>query len=142
MLFKKNMFLLAAVVIVSVLSITTELRAEVIYVNVASVDSDPNGGSWEKAYTDLQDALDPARAQAGDEIWVAKGVYKPDPCDTGAVFNLIDGVVNTQGNGESRTFNVVNLNNRGQLFLDSDVVTITTLNEPVGRFSMTLSPQT
>ena len=48
----------------------------VIYVNAAA----PNGGNgsmWAMAFNNLHVAL--AGAQAGDEIWVAGGVYKPAP---------------------------------------------------------------
>ncbi len=45
-----------------------------IFVNLDANGSN-NGSSWNDAYTDLQNALNDS--QLGDEIWVAKGIYKP-----------------------------------------------------------------
>ncbi|MBK8192457.1 MAG: hypothetical protein IPK76_04400 [Lewinellaceae bacterium] len=44
------------------------------YVNIAATGAN-NGASWADAFTDLQSAL--AQVQAGDEVWVAEGVYRP-----------------------------------------------------------------
>jgi hypothetical protein len=55
-----------------------------------------DGTSWTRAFRTLQDAL--AVATGGDEIWVARGVYKPDrgagvtPGDRAASFVLAEGL--------------------------------------------------
>lgn len=50
-----------------------------------------DGSSWENAFKRLQDAF--FQATAGDEIWVASGVYKPTPlAGRGVSFVLPDGV--------------------------------------------------
>ncbi len=69
---------------------------DLCYVDASVTLTMPNGISWTSAYTNLQDAL--AVAQAGDEIWVAAGVYYPDEGggqtnnDRGASFALKSGV--------------------------------------------------
>ena len=61
----------------------------IIYVDAFSGDATPDGSSWAEAFTDLQDAL--AIAEAGDEIWVANGVYTPGMSVNNS-FSLKDGV--------------------------------------------------
>src|SRR5690606_8474226 len=62
---------------------------------VIHVDADAapggDGVSWATAFHDLQDAL--AVAEAGDEVWIAEGVYKPtEGSDRMATFTLASGV--------------------------------------------------
>ena len=64
--------------------------------HVLFVDADAtgaaNGSSWADAFPDLQFAL--AVAEAGDEVWVAEGTYRPDesePVDRDASFVLVSG---------------------------------------------------
>ncbi len=50
--------------------------ADVVFVNHAATGAN-NGQSWADAFTSLQPAL--AAATQGDQLWVAKGVYRPAP---------------------------------------------------------------
>ncbi len=51
------------------------ISAEVIYVDAGASGPVFDGSSWQKAYTDLQTAID--EAQSNDQVWVAAGIYYP-----------------------------------------------------------------
>jgi len=56
--------------------------------------------------------------------------------------NLSGGVIDGNGNGEARTWATVNMTlPGGAIRADGNVVTITTLNEPADRYSLTLTTQ-
>lgn len=58
--------------------LTNSVFAKIIYVNAANgAAAVKDGTTWANAYIDLQQALSDVTLVAGDEIWVAKGVYKP-----------------------------------------------------------------
>ncbi len=59
----------------------------VYYVNAAATGAN-NGSSWANAFTTVQQAL--AASFTGDEIWVAKGTYKPAKKDSSII--LVSGV--------------------------------------------------
>jgi hypothetical protein len=67
-------------------------QAKTIFVK-ANASGLNNGTSWTNAYTDLQVGL--SNAVSGDEIWVAKGTYKPSPSnvqDQNAFFAMLPNV--------------------------------------------------
>ncbi|MCX8072341.1 MAG: hypothetical protein N3C12_07815 [Candidatus Binatia bacterium] len=92
---------------VAVLAVSFVLAAvaegQLIFVNAAASGAN-NGSTWSDAFTKLQDAL--AAASAGQDIWVARGVYYPDEGggqtnnDRLATFQLKNGVGGFAG-GES-----------------------------------------
>ncbi|MBS0191040.1 MAG: right-handed parallel beta-helix repeat-containing protein [Phycisphaerales bacterium] len=73
----------------SALAIPSTVLAGILYVNAAG-PAGGNGSSWASPYSDLQSAI--AAAKPGDQIWVARGIYKPHPTDRTASFQLKNGV--------------------------------------------------
>jgi hypothetical protein len=69
--FSNGLLLIFALLAIS----TVAFAGRIIYIDDDSAGAN-NGSSWVDAYRCLQDAL--TVAQYDDEIWVAKGVYKPD----------------------------------------------------------------
>ena len=85
--------ILAVVMAVIVLLTTTQVvRADgPIYVDRDAPGPTHDGLSWTSAYTTVQDGLD--AAIAGNEIWVAEGVYTPtNTTGQDATFQLVNGV--------------------------------------------------
>ena len=66
-------------------SFTVTFALARLYVD-ASATGAGNGRSWTHAFTELRDAL--AYASAGDEIWIARGIYKPSATDPAVGFTL------------------------------------------------------
>lgn len=76
--------------ILVLLCMNLNLHAETIYVK-ADASGTQNGTSWKSAFTDLQKGIQ--KANPGDEIWVAKGMYFPtDGNDKSISFTLKENV--------------------------------------------------
>lgn len=69
-------------------SLTTALSAQRWYVSATATGSG-TGTTWQDAFTDVQDAL--LVVQAGEEIWIANGVYYPGQNDS-STFEIPGGV--------------------------------------------------
>jgi hypothetical protein len=99
----KILFSIALLIICSL-----QLSAATIYVNVNASGSN-NGTSWFNAYTNLQTAI--SNSSSGDQIWVAKGTYKPTTGTSRAAhFSMKDGVGIYGGfNGNESSLNQRNI---------------------------------
>ncbi len=72
------------------LFLSGSVSADIIYVD-DSAQGTNDGTGWADAFTDLQSAL--AASQAGDQVWVAEGVYKPtNGTRRRTAFELADGI--------------------------------------------------
>ena len=93
-----NLLILVFLPAILALAGATARGQTVWYVDDSSTNGLNDGSSWTDAFTELQSAL--AVAQAGDEIRVAQGIYRPDfdvnsnghTGDREATFQLLDGV--------------------------------------------------
>jgi predicted outer membrane repeat protein len=80
----------STVVFAAVLFLATFVNAQTNIIRVAP-NGKGNGTSWANAFGDLQDAL--KKANAGDQIWVAEGLYYPTTSkDRSISFQINDGV--------------------------------------------------
>ena len=98
----------------------------VTYVNHTATGNN-DGTSWANAYTDLQSALANAN-NSGNEIWVAKGTYKPSVSDRDVSFvinnNIYGGFAGTEANLADRDISLIHTTNAtilsGDLLNDDD----------------------
>lgn len=86
------MTMIAALILIPVFTV----QAAILYVDAGLTTGLNNGTSWPNSYhgeKGLSSAL--SAAKTGDQIWVAKGIYKPDTTDSNsrrATFQLKNGV--------------------------------------------------
>ncbi len=92
---------LVAAAILAVACHSTAGARDVWHVAQAGQGPGGDGRSWATAFESLQPAL--GKARAGDEIWVARGTYHPDPADRTASFRLEAGVAVYGGFAGSET---------------------------------------
>jgi len=86
----RKIYLAFGFMLIMLLAISTNLMGGTIYVDIDAGGSN-NGTSWSDAYTSLQSAL--SAAASSDEIWVAKGTYKPTTgTDRTSSFQMKNGV--------------------------------------------------
>jgi hypothetical protein len=63
--------------IVLVVALARPVSARIWYVNASAVGLANTGVSWPNAFTSLDAAVYNPSLSNGDEIWVAKGTYRP-----------------------------------------------------------------
>ena len=105
----------------------------IIYVNQQSAGGD--GSSWENAFVRLQSAL--RQAQAGDEIWLAQGIYRPGEMPSEAFVidrqvSIYGGFAGDEAERGDRDYqkNLVTLS--GNISLDADSYHVVIAKSPAG----------
>jgi hypothetical protein len=96
-----------------------------LYVNENATGTN-DGTSWANAYTNLEDAL--AVATQSDDVWVAKGTYKPSASNRAVSFvvntNVYGGFVGNESSLSNRDMNLIHSTNEtilsGDLANDDD----------------------
>ncbi|MEL6924744.1 MAG: hypothetical protein AAFO94_11925, partial [Bacteroidota bacterium] len=84
---------LRAILLLFICSFGTKQNfAQTIYYVDFSATGNADGTTWTDAYPNLQQALLNPLLSSGDEIWVAKGTYRPAVSDQDSAFVLTDGV--------------------------------------------------
>ena len=85
---------------------------EIVYVD-ASATGNNDGTSWINAFTDLHSAL--AVTDGADQVWVAKGTYKPHASDRNESFvvntNLYGGFAGTEATLSERDMSLIHTTN-------------------------------
>lgn len=71
-------------IFLSIIGFSSATSAATIFVNQNAVGTN-TGSNWDDAFTNLQSAIDVANV--GDEIWVARGVYRPSKDKDGGIIN-------------------------------------------------------
>ena len=104
----------------------------ITYVNISATGNN-DGTSWADAYTSLQDAL--INAPASNNIWVAKGTYKPHASNANVSFiannTIYGGFAGTETNVSDRDLSLIHTTNETILSgdLNNDDATTISFND-------------
>ena len=113
----------------TMLFITSVAFSQVIYVNQNATGNN-SGTSWANAYTELADAL--GNVPIGAEIWIARGVYRPNDDDPSLIsrddsfffnqrgLNVYGGFAGTEATKSDRDFTLIHTTNAVILSGDLD----------------------
>ena len=79
-----------AILLLLLTSFSILSQGQTIYVNQTATGSN-DGSSWTNAYTTLQAALAALPSSSANQIWIAKGTYKPHATNRAASFTISSG---------------------------------------------------
>jgi hypothetical protein len=88
----KPLYCKACILLATVLLTGSTYAGKVYYVDSDFQGENSVGTSWLSAFPTIQEAINTAAANQGDEIWVKAGVYTPSGKDRMASFLLKSGI--------------------------------------------------